>query len=149
MSFTVLAETYVAAPPEVVYRVIVDVERWREWSSWLAYEGGEVAVGSKLRLRLTPPHGTGYGFAPEVLALEPPAHFAWIGRTGVPGVFDGEHHFEIRPEGSGSRLVNRERYAGLLSPLFRMTPMMRSAPDGFAAMNDEIRRRAEALAAGG
>lgn len=145
MSFTVLAETHVAAPPEIVFRVLVEVERWREWSTWLAYEGGEVEVGRKLRLRLTPPGGGGYAFEPEVLILEPPTHLAWVGRTGVAGVFDGEHHFEIRADDGGSRLSNRERYSGVLSPIFRRLPMMRDAQAGFEAMNDEIRRRAEAL----
>lgn len=44
MSFTVLAEIDVEASPQLVWEVLVDVEAWSEWSTWLRYEGGQVAA---------------------------------------------------------------------------------------------------------
>lgn len=151
MSFEVRAEIAIDAPIAIVWDVITDVVRWSEWSTWLRYEGGAVALGSKLELRLTPPNGGGYAFSPEVIALDPPsdaseARFGWIGRTGVRGVFDGEHHFVLRAEGESTRLLHYERYSGLLSPLMAKLPAMRDAPAGFEAMNAEVKARAEALA---
>lgn len=148
MSFVVVAECDVAAPPEVVFAVLTDVHRWHEWSTWLAWDDGEMKEGAVLRLRLTPPGGGGYAFAPTVLTVDAPRHLAWVGRTGLPGVFDGEHHFELEALAGGrTRLVNRERYSGLLSPLFNLLPAMKGAQPGFEAMNDEIARRAESLRA--
>lgn len=182
MSFEVRTEVAIDAPIGVVWQVLTDVARWGEWSTWLRYDGGTVALGSKLTLRLTPPDGGGYAFSPEVIALDPPdespdepreasvgvlrdsprevlsashagsedsssdARFAWIGRTGIPGVFDGEHHFVLRRRGAGTLLVHYERYSGLLSPLMARLPAMRAAPTGFEAMNAEVKTRAEALA---
>ena len=191
MSFAIRAEVAIEAPIGVVWQVLTDVARWGEWSTWLRYDGGMVALGSKLMLRLTPPDGGGYAFSPEVIALDPPdespdeareassevpqdspreglravlgasdsragssrvgssdARFAWIGRTGIPGVFDGEHHFVLRRRGAGTLLVHYERYSGLLSPLMARLPAMRAAPIGFEAMNAEVKARAEALRAG-
>jgi hypothetical protein len=148
MSFDVVAEVVIRAPRAVVWSVLTDVARWAEWSTWLAWEGGEVRVGQRLQLRLTPPGG-GYTFSPEVLRVDEPSHFAWIGRTGLPGVFDGEHHFVLEEVDVGTRLVNHERYSGLLSPLMQRIPAMKDAPAGFAEMNDEVRQRAERLASVG
>jgi hypothetical protein len=147
MSFEVLATTDINAPPPVVWRVLTDVHSWAAWSTWLVWEGGAMKKGERVQLRLTPPDGGGYAFSPEVLILEEDRHLAWVGRTGLPGVFDGEHHFVLTPTATGTRLENRERYSGLLSPLMQRLPMMKGAEAGFAALNDEIRRRAEALAA--
>lgn len=182
MSFEIRAEVAIDAPIGVVWQVLTDAARWGEWSTWLRYDGGTVALGSKLMLRLTPPDGGGYAFSPEVIALDPPdespgesrqasagglqdspledlraveshtgsedsstdARFAWIGRTGIPGVFDGEHHFVLRRRGAGTLLVHYERYSGLLSPLMARLPAMRAAPMGFEAMNAEVKARAEA-----
>ncbi len=146
MSFDVVAEVMIRAPRAVVWAVLTDVARWKEWSTWLAWDGGDVQVGQRLRLRLTPPGGGGYAFTPEVLRVDAPTHFAWVGRTGLPGVFDGEHHFVLEEVEGGTRLLNHERYSGLLSPLMQRIPAMKDAPAGFAAMNDEVRLRAERLA---
>jgi hypothetical protein len=148
VSFEVVAACDIDAPPDVVFRVLVDVARWHEWCTWLAWDHGEMREGAQLGLRLTPPGGGGYSFQPFVLSVDVPRHLAWIGRTGLPGVFDGEHHFDPTPlDGGRTHLVNRERYSGLLSPLFRLLPAMQDAKPGFEAMNAEIARRAEALAA--
>lgn len=148
MSFEVVAEVVIQAPPRAVWRALAEVERWAEWCTWLRWEGGAMVVGERLSLRLTPPDGEGYTFQPEVLLAEPDRHLAWVGRTFTAGVFDGEHHFVLEDLGDGrTRLVNRERYSGLLSPIMRRIPAMQGAEAGFVAMNEEIRARAEALAA--
>lgn len=72
MSLEVRAAIAIDAPIAIVWDVTTDVARWHEWSTWLRYDGGEVALGSKLVLRLTPPGGGGYAFSPEVIALDPP-----------------------------------------------------------------------------
>lgn len=147
MSFEVVAELLIDAPPRLVWRALTEVDRWAEWCTWLRWEGGGMVVGERISLRLTPPQGAGYAFQPEVLLAEPDRHLAWVGRTLTPGVFDGEHHFVLEAVGEGqTQLINRERYSGLLSPILRHLPAMQSAEAGFVAMNEEIRARAEALA---
>jgi len=112
----------------------------------LHYRGGKLELGTRLALRLSLPNGPSYDFSPEVVVLEEERHFAWLGVTGFKGIFDGEHHFELnRLTQEKTRLVNYERYSGLLSPIFKRLPMMRDAPEGFKAMNEEIRRRSELL----
>ncbi|GAB4426151.1 MAG: hypothetical protein OHK0015_06750 [Chloroflexi bacterium OHK40] len=144
--FEVQAETEVDAPVAVVWAVLTDLSAYRAWSTMLHYRGGILAEGGTVQLRLTLPNGPSYNFAPQVIALEPERRFTWRAISGVRGVFDGEHSFELAPLAGGrTRLRNRELYRGLLAPLFQRLPMMRDAPAGFRAMNEEIRARAEAL----
>jgi hypothetical protein len=144
--FVVQAEIEIDAPAPVVWAVLTHMEAYGAWSSMLHYRGGALAEGSTIQLRLSLPNGPSYSFAPRVIALEPERRFAWRATTGLRGIFDGEHSFELTPLASGrSFLRNREQYSGLLAPLFQRLPMMRDASAGFVAMNEEIRARAEAL----
>ncbi|MCK0094295.1 SRPBCC domain-containing protein [Yoonia sp. F2084L] len=148
MAFTVQATTEIEAAPEIVFDVLTNVAKWKDWSTWIHYEKGAVVLGAKPTFRLTPKGQAGYSFTPEIIVLDRPHHFAWVGRTGFKGVFDGEHHFRINLTEKGCQLENVETYSGLMSPLMKRLPMMKEAPQGFAAMNDEIRIRAEAVASG-
>lgn len=146
--FVVQAETEIDAPAAVVWAVITDMGAYKDWSTMLHYRGGALAEGGTVQLRLALPNGPSYNFAPRVIALEPERRFTWRAISGLQGIFDGEHSFELTPLAGGRTLLrNHERYSGLLAPLFQRLPMMRDAPAGFVAMNEEIRARAEAVRA--
>lgn len=131
------------APPARVYDVLTRTGDWPEWSTMLQFRGGTLALGEAVQLGLRTTTAS-YDFTARVTALEPGRAFEWLARTGLPGLFDGRHRFELAPLGAGGcRLRNVEWYTGLLVPIVGRTAMMRAAPAGFAAMNEEIRRRAE------
>lgn len=59
-------------------------------------------------------------FGPRIIELTPGREFAWLGRLGLPGVFDGRHRLVVEHLGEGrSRLVHSERLSGALVLLFR------------------------------
>lgn len=143
-SFEVRAVVVIDAPPETVWSAIVDLPGHATWNHQLTHLGGAVEPGGTLHLRLSADGAEPYEFFAEVTQLERPTHFAWLGRTGLPRVFDGHHHFELEPLPDGrTKLVNRERYTGVLSPLMRRLPMMANAQPGFAAMNEDLKRHVE------
>ncbi len=127
-----------------VWDAVVDFPSYGEWSTQLSWLGGGAGPGAALKLRLAVEGAAPYEFTPTVSVGEPNVRFAWLARTGVPRLFDGEHFFELEPMAGGkTRLMNRERYSGALSLLMQRLPMMAGAPRGFAKMNDEIKARAE------
>jgi hypothetical protein len=81
---------------------------------------------------------------PSVLEVVPGRTLRWLGHLLLPGVFDGEHHFEIEPLG-GNRctLVQQERFSGLLVPLLAKSLDEHSVA-GIRAMNVALKERAEA-----
>ncbi|HVD10636.1 MAG TPA: hypothetical protein VNB88_08330, partial [Gaiellaceae bacterium] len=59
--------------------------------------------------------------------------------------FDGEHSFSIeRIDDSRVRFVQAERFTGVLVPLFGKS--LEKTRRGFTAMNEALKRRAEATA---
>ena len=92
----------VAAAPDRVWEVLVDVERWPEWtdsvSSVRLLDAGPLAVGSRVEISQPRiPTGT-Y----TVTALEPRSAFAWEQRQ--PGSTVSAHH-ECAPLANGGTRV--------------------------------------------
>lgn len=144
--FEIRHEIHVQAPVEQVWKTIIDFPAYSTWNSQLFFLGGEVKKGGLLHLRLAAEGAAPYEFKPVVSYFEENTRFAWLAITGVAGVFDGEHFFELSPApGGGTRLVNREEYRGVLSQVMRHLPMMKQAPAGFAKMNQEIAAQSESL----
>ncbi|HPJ30906.1 MAG TPA: SRPBCC domain-containing protein [Methanothrix sp.] len=69
------------------------------------------------------------------------ASVAW--RLWMPGLFDGEHIFEIEPLGPESvKFIQREEFSGLLVPLMART--IDQTLTGFEEMNRALKERVEA-----
>ena len=103
------------APPERVWAVLSDVERWHEWNESVMsverLDDGPLGVGSRAVVkqpRLRPAEF-------EVTAFEPGRSFAWTSKA--PGVTSvGDHRVEPRGEG-GSTATLVLRQTGLVAPI--------------------------------
>ena len=82
-------------------------------------------------------------FTPTVTRVEPERAFRWLGRLLLPGIFDGEHIYEITPlEENRVRFVQRENFRGILVSLFWKN-LDTQTRQGFEAMNAALKQRAE------
>ncbi|MDS0295869.1 SRPBCC domain-containing protein [Halogeometricum luteum] len=139
----ILTSIEIAAAPERVWDVLTDFEAYDEWNPFLRVVG-RPNVGSRPRVRLTPPNGRSMAFRPEVTVVEPNRELRWLGHLYVSGLFDGEHRFVLEPldGGARTRFVHAETFGGALAgPLLWMARDDTRA--GFEAMNDALKRRAE------
>ncbi len=132
------------APIEVVWDILTDLEQYPDWNPFVVSAEGEVAVGARLRNRLQPPGGKAMTFKPTVTEVEMSRTFEWLGRLGLPGIFDGRHRFELEatPTG-GTRLTHSEFFSGVLVRLMRKS-LDNQTLAGFEAMNAALKARAEA-----
>ncbi len=136
-------EVEIHAAPEIVWDVITDLDRYSEWNPFIVESTGAPVVGEQLTNRLQPPGGRATTFRPKVTEVETGETFEWLGRLGLPGVFDGRHRFEVHPTPAGGTIVTHsEQFTGVL------VRMMRSSLDsdtkaGFEAMNAALKARAE------
>jgi hypothetical protein len=136
----------IAAPTEVVWRVLTDFDRYPEWNPFIPRIEGTPRPGARLRVRLAPPGGRAMTFRPTVLAAVPGGELRWLGRLLVAGLFDGEHSLTLTPTGQDScRFVQAETFRGALVPLLRRS--LAATAEGFRQMNEALQRRAEAVAA--
>ncbi|MGH3033145.1 MAG: SRPBCC family protein, partial [Gaiellaceae bacterium] len=85
----------IAAPPERIWEILTDFASYPDWNPFIRRISGEPTVGSRLEVRIEPPDSRGMTFKPTVIKAEPTRELAWLGRLLLPGVFDGEHHFEL------------------------------------------------------
>ena len=83
-------------------------------------------------------------FKPRLLVFAPRKELRWKGQLWVPGVFDGEHYFELTETSAGVRLAQGELFTGLLVPLLSRGSMLAGTERGFAAMNQALKARTEA-----
>lgn len=82
-------------------------------------------------------------FKPKVLVFEPEKEFRWLGHLLFPGLFDGEHIFELTDQGNGTTvLVHMEKFKGILVPLFQKM-LDTNTLEGFNAMNRALKLRSE------
>ena len=137
--------TTIEVPVTVVWDVLADTAAYGTWNPFIPELLGDLEPGSRLRVRISPPGGKGMTFRPVVTTLVQGRELAWLGRVGLPGVFDGAHSFTLtpRPDG-GTEFTQSEVFRGLLVPA--MGTALRRTEDGFAAMNEALRDRAEELA---
>ena len=143
MSSELRSETAIQASPQRVWDVLTDFAAYPKWNPFIPRIHGALETGSRLDVQLQPPGGRGMRMHPTVLAAAPSQELRWLGHLGFPGLFDGEHRFRIEPLGTDRvRFVQEERFTGLLAPLvFRL--IERGTRQGFEAMNQALKARAE------
>lgn len=137
-------EIVIDAEADRIWDLLTDFEAMPEWNPFITEISGELATGERIRVHLKPPAGRGMTFKPKLVRVEPGRELRWLGHLGVPGLFDGEHIFEIEglPEG-GTRFVQREEFRGAFSGLI-LRSIGDDTLDGFTAMNQALKERAEA-----
>ena len=83
-------------------------------------------------------------FRPQIIAMTP-YRFEWLGCLGMPGIFDGQHSFELQTDSNDYvKFIHSETFSGLLSvPIFYL--IGKSTKAGFEEMNQALKMRCEAM----
>ena len=123
MALHLTTKIEIEAAPEAVWAVLSDLPSYPSWNPFIREASGTLAAGEGLDSELRR-----------------------LGRLVVRGVFDGEHRFAIEPTAGGSRLVQEERFTGLLVP-FLARGLRRGTLPGFERMNEAVKERVEAQTA--
>lgn len=135
-------EVEIDAPVERVWDVLTDIAAYHEWNPFITSIHGELAVGERLAVTLSPPESREASVFPRVLVCDRPRELRWLGHLWFRGLFDGEHFFQCEARaGGGTRFVHGEDFRGLLVKYAggRLTQVAR----GFVYMNQALKRRAE------
>ena len=145
MTRTIERSIEIDASPDLVWRVLTDLPSHPDWNPFIREISGDVAIGARLRVHITPPGKRGMTFQPVVTAATPGRELAWLGKLGVRGIFDGAHRFRIEDLGGGrSRVTQGETFTGVLVPL--LGGSLNATAEGFDQMNQALKARCEDLA---
>jgi len=141
-SRTLHTEIIINAPADVVWDVFLEFEQYARWNPFMSVTGVP-EVGRQLNLFIRTDKNSVIKFKPRVLECEPNKRLRWLGRWGLPGLFDGEHSFEIRPLRQNEVLfIQREYFKGLLVPLLWYAVRAKTQA-GFNAMNQALKEQVE------
>ncbi len=141
----IVTEITIRAAPDAVWRVLLDFPEYPRWNPFITHIQGRADTGERLHVTIQPPGRRPMRFRPEVLRALPGQELSWLGRLGVPGLFDGEHRFELeRADEGGTLLRHREKFSGILLPLLWWS-IGKPTRAGFEAMNTALRDRVESI----
>jgi hypothetical protein len=133
----------IEATSDEVWAVLTDLKEYPTWNPFIVSASGSVVVGQRLINRMQPPGGKAMTFKPTVTEVVASQTFEWLGRLGLPGLFDGRHRFELKTTASGGTLLRHsEKFSGLLVRAFRSS-LEKQTKAGFKAMNVALKQRVE------
>jgi hypothetical protein len=133
----------VRATSERIWEVLSGFHDYPDWNPFIRSIRGNLAEGERITADLRPEGASGMTIRPVLIRVIPGRELRWKGHLFVQGLFDGEHVFEIRPQGDGTCLfVQHEYFSGLLVPLLE-NMLKTDTARGFAGMNEALKARAE------
>ena len=136
------SEIVIEAPSEKVWSILMKFDAYSDWNPFIQNISGDAKVNEKLRTFLKPPDAKGMKFKPRVVKVEKGREFRWLGHLFFPGIFDGEHIFEIIDQGKQTVFVQREEFKGLFSSLI-LKNIGSKTQKGFEGMNSALKKLAE------
>lgn len=123
---TIHTEIDIDAPPPTVWVLLTDFDRYPDWNPFIPRAEGALQEGATIEVQLESPGGRGMTFRPTLQRVESPRELRWLGHLFIPNLFDGEHIFELSPNGEGgTHFVQRETFGGWLVPL--LWPLLEDA----------------------
>ncbi len=137
-------EVEIAAPPEVVWKVLQDRARYHEWNPFITMFEGPLQVGARASIVVSPPDSSDLRFRPTILKVEPNKELRWRGNVIADAFFWGEHYIELSEvDRNRTRVSHGEDFGGFF--LKFLAGKMGATQRGFVYMNQALKRRAEAI----
>lgn len=144
MSKIITTNLAIDAPVDVVWQALTQLDGYRRWNPFITAAVGNLRIGDRLDLTIQPPGARAMNFQPWVTAVEEHRYIEWLGRLGMPGVFDGRHSFTLTHVATGRTLLQQsETFSGALIP-FSGSILTRTRA-GFKVMNDALAQEASRL----
>ena len=135
-------EIKINASPERVWSILTDLEKYAEWNPFIKKAKGTVQAEQRLEVLISPPNGKEMVFKPVVKSVIENSEFIWLGRFLFPGIFDGEHIFNLESLDGQTLLVQKENFRGILVPMM-WNSLDTDTRAGFELMNKALKQRAE------
>lgn len=136
-------EIKIKATPEKIWNILTDFSKYPEWNPMIKSFTGNLAEEQKVTVRLEQPGSSAMTFKPTITKVAVNKEFQWQGHLLFPGLFDGEHIFQITDNKDGTcTFIHGENFKGILIPLFKKM-LDNNTRRGFEMMNERLKERCE------
>lgn len=145
MKKEIKTQIHINATPQEVWKVFTDFDNYPTWNPFVRSISGYVEKGNKIKVVLGPQGAKPMTFKPKVLAFKEAHEFIWLGYLLFPGIFDGEHYFELLENVDGScTFIHGEKFKGILVGLMA-NKLDTEIKQGFEAMNKALKKQTEMI----
>jgi hypothetical protein len=142
LSASLSTSTTIDASPDVVWRVLTDLDGYGSWNPYYPRAEGDLAEGGTITLHAKLPGGrTGVGRC-RIRTVRQQVELRWTSHLLLPGIMDADHRFRlVRVDPGRTRLEQDETLRGLLIPVGGS--IVAQIRQGCDAMAEALRTRAE------
>ena len=135
-------EITIDAPPQKVWEVLADVDRYGKWNPLVGKFQGALAQGERIQVHIKPLNND---FKAILTVVKPNEELRWVGQLIAPVMLRGDHYYRLEPEGENqTRLHHRETFTGFFA-MFLSERLMRRMEESFQAHNEALKKRVETL----
>ncbi len=143
MARHISSQILIDRPPAVVWKILNELDEFKDWNPFIVEAEGEVAEGAHLTLT-TKADKKEFTLKPTVTECVSGVSLSWMGHLGgVPGIFTGKHHHLLIATAQGTRYTQSEDFSGVLVPF--VGKAIRDTEAAFGRMNVALKERAEAI----
>ncbi|MBI1824219.1 MAG: SRPBCC domain-containing protein [Nitrospirae bacterium] len=136
-------EIEITSPPTKVWRILTQFDNWKNWNPIINEASGVASLGSDLSIAMRGNNGKdGPKYMPKITIFEEPKSFRWRAKMMAEFLFTNDKVFELEETGSGTRLIHKELFSGMLVPLF-WSKLNQGVPPMLKSMNDSLKRIVE------
>lgn len=136
-------EVIIKASTSRIWKILMEFDKYPEWNPFIKSINGHPKTGNKISARLEAPDTFGMTINPRIVSIVNEKEFRWLGHLLIPGLFDGEHIFELLDNKNGTTtFIQREKFRGILIPIFKKM-LNNNTRRGFASMNEQLKIKAE------
>ena len=139
-------EIEIAAPLIKVWNILTDFDNWNEWNPIVNQASGVASLGSKLDITMCGKEGKGGKdgpkYMPIITNLDEPTFFRWRAKMMAGFIFTNDKIFELEESDSGTRLIHKEAFSGILIPMF-WSNLNKHVPSMLKSMNEALKVIAE------
>ena len=139
---TLSTSILIDASPQKVWEILLDFKAYPSWNPFIQKIQFTDEAQENLEVLIAPPNGTAMTFKPQILSKTKDKEFAWMGKLGLKGLFDGHHSFILKETNGKTYFTQSEQFTGILVPLFKKSLHTKTLK-GFELMNEAIKQRAE------
>lgn len=140
MGKTIQTQINIQATPEKVWNILTNTKAYSSWNPFIESLEGDLAIGKRIKVQIRVPEKSAMVFTPKILEFQPNKKLEWLGNFILPGIFDGQHSFEIIDHKNGSvTFIQNEVFKGILASIYNTE----QAKKGFELMNQKLKELAE------
>lgn len=140
----VVTEIEVSAPPEQVWSVLKGFNKWHEWSPIIDSSSGEFKLGSELDITMTNKGDGGESprYKATIIELKENESLRWEAHMMSGFLFTNFKELNLQKTSTGTKLVHKEQFKGLLTPLM-WGQMESGVPPMLDSMNQALKELVE------